>query len=125
MTDLTDVASQPCQISRKMIPFASDAGPQRLYERRLPSGGYVAIDAIPVHTLFGGVKLRGEVVVERRPEARRAGHIAPIAACAEQLRPDDIVDALLDIASSDEAIAEVLARRVIASITAGRKRLLS
>lgn len=108
-----------------MIPFESDAGPKRLYERKLPSGGYVAIEAVPVHTLFGGVKLRGLLIVERRSEDRREGHVAPIAACAEQLRPDDVIDALYPFASSDEALAEFLARKVIATMTAGRRRLLS
>ena len=112
-------------ISRPMNAAASDAGPTRLYERRLPSGGYVAIDAQPVRTLFGPVKLRGQVVVERRPEARRLGHRAPIAACAERAREDEVVDALISIASSDHVLAEVLARRVIASVTAGRKSQLS
>lgn len=108
-----------------MNQSASDAGRTRLYERRLPSGGYVAIEAVPVRTLFGPMKLRGQVVVERRPESRRVGHRAPIAACAEQARPDEVVDALFPIASSDIALAEVLARRVVASVTAGRKRELS
>ena len=99
--------------------------PTRLYERRLPSGGYVAIEAQPVRTLFGGIKIRGQLVVERRPESRRQGHRAPIAACAEveQVREDEIVDALLPIAKSDDAIAEVIARKVTVTITAGRKKL--
>jgi hypothetical protein len=94
--------------------------PTRLYERRLPSGGYIAIEALPVRTLFGPVKIRGQLIVERRPEDRRLGHRAPIAACAERVREVDIVDALLPIANSDDAIAEVLARKVTLSVT-GRK----
>jgi hypothetical protein len=95
--------------------------PTRLYERRLPSGGYVAIEARPVRTLFGGMKIRAQVVVERRPEPRRQGHRAPIAACAEWTKQDEVVEALLPIARSDAAIAEVLARRVTISVAPGRK----
>jgi hypothetical protein len=94
----------------------------RLYERRLPSGGYVAIDVLPVRALFGPTKMRGHLVVERRPEERRLGHRAPIAACAEQGGENEIIAALLPIANSDDAIAEVLARKVMVTITAGRKR---
>ena len=96
----------------------------RLYERRLPSGGYVAIEAHAVRTLFGPVKIRGQVIVERRPESRRQGHRAPIAACAELARQEEIVDALFPIADSDSIIAEVLARRVTVSV-APRKRDVS
>ena len=95
--------------------------PTRLYERRLPSGGYVAIEVQPVRTLFGPTKIRGQVVVERRPESRRAGHRAPVAACAEQAREEDIFLALLPIARSDDALAQVLARKVMVPLSAGRK----
>jgi len=103
----------------------SDAATTRLYERRLPSGGYVAIQVSPVRTLFGPVKIRGEVVVERRPESRRAGHRAPIAACAEDMGTKEIVDALYPIANSDSAIAEVLARKVMVPIAPRRRPSVS
>lgn len=78
-----------------------------------------------MRTLFGPVKIRGQLIVERRPASRRLGHRAPIAACAEQTREADIVAALLPLADSDGTIAEVLARRVMVSVAAGRKRELS
>jgi hypothetical protein len=94
------------------MPATSVDETRRLYARALPSGGYVAIEAHQVRTLFGPVKIRGQVIVERRPEARRAGHRAPIAACAEHARWRDVIDALFPIAHSDTAIAEVLSRNV-------------
>ena len=96
----------------------------RFYERRLPSGGYVAIEVESVRTLFGGVKVRGEIVVERRTEARRKGHRAPIAVAAERERAVDAVRALLPFARSDSALAEVVGRKVLASVTAGRAQQL-
>jgi hypothetical protein len=101
------------------MPATSTEETRRLYVRPLPSGGYVAIEARPVRTLFGPVKIRGQVIVERRPEARREGHRPPIAACAEQVRWRDVIDALFPIAHSDRAIAEVLARNVMATAVAG------
>ena len=91
---------------------SAPAETKRLYTRALPSGGYVAIEAYPVRTLFGPVKIRGEIVVERRCETRRQGHRAPIAACAEQSRLRDIIDALFPIAHSDGTIALILERDV-------------
>jgi hypothetical protein len=94
---------------------------KRLYTRALPSGGYVAIEAQPVRTLFGAQKLRGLLIVERRPESRREGHRAPIAATAEHPRLRDLIDALFPIAHSDQALQQLLARRVTAAAFAGRK----
>lgn len=94
------------------MPVSPRAETKRLYTRALPSGGYVAIEAYSVRTLFGPVKIRGELVVERRSESRREGHRAPIAACAEHSRLRDIIDALFPIAHSDRMIAQILEREV-------------
>lgn len=94
---------------------------QRLYVRPLPSGGYVAIEAQRVRTLFGPVKIRGQVIVERRTPDRRVGHRAPIAACAEQARVRDVIKALYPIAHSDSALDQVLKRQATLSVAAGRK----
>ena len=99
----------------------SPAEPKTLYKRALPSGGYVAIEAQQVRTLFGPVKIRGQLVVERRPPERREGHRPPIAACAEQNRFRDVIAALYPIAHSDPAIEQVLGRKVMVSVVAGRK----
>lgn len=92
----------------------------RFYERRLPGGGYIAIEVEPVRTLFGGMKIRGEVVVERRQEARRQGHRAPIVAAAERERVEETVHALLPFAKSDSALADMLERRVRTSVSIKR-----
>lgn len=97
----------------------------RLYERRLPSGGYVAIEAEPVRTLFGPTKIRGHLVVERRPESRRAGHQPPIAACSENHDERSIFQALLPLARSDNDIAAVLARKVMIPVNTKKKWELS
>lgn len=93
---------------------------RRFYERRLPSGGYIAIETVTIRSLFGGFKTRGEIICERRPESRRAGHRAPIAACAENTRPDEVVRALLPYAQSDEALAAVLGRKVMVTVAPHR-----
>ena len=103
-----------------MTPEALFDERRRFYERSLPSGGYIAIEAVKVRTLFGGEKVRGEIVVERRTEARRIGHRAPIAVCAEHSKVDDIVHALLPFARSDHVLADMVGRKVTASLTAGR-----
>lgn len=89
---------------------------RRLYIRPLPKGGYVAIEATTVRTLFGPTKIRGQVIVERRSETRADSRPALIAACAEQSRWRDIIYALFPIAHSDQAIAELIARRVMVSV---------
>ena len=94
---------------------------RRFYERPLSGGGYVAIETVAVRTLFGGVKFRGEIVVERRTPARQRGHIPPVAACAEYARVEDAVRALLPFARSEHDIADVLGRKVVATVTAGRR----
>ena len=107
------------------MPDLNPVATTRFFERALPSGGYIAIQVSPVRTLFGPVIMRGEVVVERRPEARRAGHRAPIAACAEGSATQEIVEALYPIATSDPFITDALARKVMVPIAPRRSRPLS
>ena len=95
---------------------------KRLYTRPLSSGGYVAIEARPVRTLFGPDKIRGELIVERRSEERRIGHKAPIAACTEHTDLNVIIDALSPMADSDETIADVLRRKVMIAMLGGKRR---
>lgn len=90
---------------------------EQLYVRPLPSGGYVAIEAKEVTPLFAPPRLRGEVVVERRGEARRAGHLPPLAAVAERETIKDIIAALLPIAEDDQLIAELFRRGVTVPVT--------
>lgn len=99
----------------------SEKSPNRehLYERKLPSGGYVAIAAEEVQPLFAAAasKIRGRILVERRSEERRVGHPAPIAAIAERDDVNAVLAALLPVAESDEILAGALARRVTMPIT--------
>ena len=107
-------------------PMTTHDEPTRLYERRLASGGYVAIEALPVRPLFSGRdKIRGQVVVERRLPSRRVGHRPPVAACAEHVSIEEVVEVLVPIARSDTAIDEALARKVMRSIAISRKWELS
>ena len=103
------------------MPTSETGEPKRLYERRLPSGGYVAIQVSPVRTFFGRPKVRGEVIVERREPARRVGHRPPIVAVTERDDAFQAAKQLVAIARSDELLADVLSRKVIATVTAGRK----
>src|SRR3954454_18739337 len=59
----------------------SDA--RTIYTRALPGGGYVAIRAREVRRLFRDPICRGEIVVERRDEKRRAGHVPPTVKTAD------------------------------------------
>lgn len=104
---------------------ASTSEATKLYARALPGGGFVAIEAHRIRTLFGSETIRGEIIVERRHESRRDGHRAPIAACAEHARFRDIIAALFPIAHSDQALEQVLSRRVMVTAFAGRKRRIS
>ena len=101
---------------------ASPSETTKLYARALPGGGFVAIVAHRVRTLFGSETIRGEIIVERRHESRREGHRAPVTACAEHARLRDIIDALFPIAHSDQALERLLAQRVMVTAFAGRKR---
>ena len=95
---------------------------EHVYRRKLPSGGYVAIAAEEVQPLFAPKKFRGRVLVERRSESRRVGHPTPIAAIAERDDLQQVIDALMPIAESDEVLSQTLDRRVTIPIT---KRLTS
>lgn len=95
---------------------------QHVYIRTLPSGGYVAIAAEPVQPLFAASRVRGRIVVERRAEARREGHIPPVVAVAERDDVSAILAALMPLAESDELLSQTLQRRATIPIT--RRRTL-
>lgn len=103
------------------MPLYAAHDGERVYQRDLPSGGYIAIEATEVSPLFAPPKIRGHVVVERRSQERRVGHRPPLAAIAERDSLADIMTALLPIAENDGAIAEVLSRRVTIPVTRRRE----
>jgi hypothetical protein len=92
-----------------------------VYRRPLPSGGYVAIATQPVQRLFAPAGVRAHVVVERRSEERRAGHLPPIVAIAENDNVDALLAALVPVAESDALLNETLAQRVTVPIRKVRK----
>ena len=102
------------------MPLHARSSGEQLYVRRLPSGGYVAIEAVEVQPLFAEKKIRAHVLVDRRPDARRLGHIPPIAACSEGDDVDALVAALLPIAESDQAIQDAFARGITIPVAARR-----
>jgi hypothetical protein len=79
---------------------------EQIYRRPLPGGGFVTIEATPVHNLLGKRRYRGDVVVERRTGSdRRIGHDAPIVACAEAQTIATIFHELFPVAQSNAALA--------------------
>ena len=100
----------------------SEKGPsdEPVYRRPLPSGGYVAISTESVQPLFAEARIRGRVVVERRSEARRSGHLPPVVAVAESKHLEEILEVLLPVAESDELLTQTLERRVTMPITRRR-----
>ena len=92
------------------MPLHARSSGEQLYVRQLPGGGFVAIEAETVRPLFAPPKIRAHVLVERRNDVRRAGHVPPIAACTEGDDITAMVAALMPIAESDQAIDEVFAR---------------
>lgn len=79
---------------------------QIIYERQLPGGGFVIIEATPVRNLLGQRRYRGEVVVERRADNdRRVGHQAPVVASTEAATLGTVLHELFPVAHSNTALA--------------------
>jgi hypothetical protein len=79
-----------------------------LYQRDLPGGGYVAIDALA----SDDGRWHARLWVERRPDpARRAGHPPPIVLEADDADLEAAVAPLLSVAADNLALAQALRRR--------------
>ena len=79
---------------------------ERIYERQLPGGGFVAIEVTPVRNLLGKRKYHGQVVVERRIEQwRRPGHAPPAVAEADAATISSVFHELFPVAQSNVALA--------------------
>jgi hypothetical protein len=87
-----------------------EVGRKVIYKRALPGGGFVTIQAHEMHRLFRGTVIRGEIVVERRPENRRAGHVPPTVAVAEARDVGQLWRELFPIASSNSMLARACMR---------------
>jgi len=85
---------------------ASRGDSERVYERQLPGGGFVAIEVTPMRNLLGQRKYHGEVVVERRIQAeRRQGHSAPTVAEVNATTISSVFHELFPVAQSNVAVA--------------------
>jgi hypothetical protein len=80
----------------------------RRYERSLPGEGFVAIDVCAAYSLLRGRRFVGELRVERRNAARRAGHCPPTVGRASGPTIADVVSKLLPIAESNVSIGVAL-----------------
>lgn len=79
---------------------------ERVYERQLPGGGFVAIEVTPTRNLLGQRKYLGEVVVERRSQReRRQGHAAPTVAEVAAPTISSVFHELFPVAQSNAAVA--------------------
>src|SRR5262245_54932362 len=88
------------------MPTPEKRDVEQVYQRKLPGGGYVAIEVTPVRTLFGQRRYHGEVIVERRVEReRRDGHVAPAVARADGSSVAEVLHELFPVAQSNTAVA--------------------
>ena len=81
---------------------------KRVEMRELPGGGFAAIDVTPRRSPWGRRRLHGALIVERRPEWRRAGHSPPIVAVASGPSIDSVLRQLLPILQSNAALGSAL-----------------
>jgi hypothetical protein len=82
---------------------------QRPWSRDLPGGGFVAIDVHSEHSWFHGSSYHGELIVERRAEAREGGgHDAPVIARAEGDTVEAVIQQLVPMGASNTAIGSGL-----------------
>ena len=85
---------------------ASRGDSERVYERQLPGGGFVAIEVTPTRNLLGQRKYHGQVVVERRIRLeRRQGHAAPTVAEVDAPTISSVFHELFPVAQSNVAVA--------------------
>jgi len=91
---------------RLVMPTLDKRDAEQVYQRRLPGGGFVAIEVTPVRTLLGQRRFHGEVIVERRIELeRRSGHPAPSVASADAASLAAVLHELFPVAQSNTAVA--------------------
>jgi hypothetical protein len=81
---------------------------ERVFVRELPGGGFAAIDVRPANPIWRRWRFRGALVIERRPESRRAGHTPPTIAEATGNSVEAVVQQLLPAAQFNAAIGVAL-----------------
>jgi hypothetical protein len=83
----------------------------RVYQRDLPDRGFVAIDVRRVRAgLWRPRRYAGSVIVERRSARRNGNHPPPVIARAAGRTVEDVVQALLPAARSNETIGAACLR---------------
>jgi hypothetical protein len=83
---------------------------QRVFERRLPGAGFVAIDVRPSSSFWRDPVFHGRVVVERRATSRGTDGDPPIVATASGASLEGVVQQLLPAAQCNETIGAALLR---------------
>lgn len=78
---------------------------EMVYQRALPGGGFVAIYALPVRSLFGQRRVQGNLVVERRDADRRVGHDPVVVARSTGADVSDVMERLYPVAQSNTLVA--------------------
>lgn len=78
---------------------------EMVYHRALPGGGFVAIYALPVRSLFGQRRVQGNLVVERRDADRRVGHEPPVVAQSTGDNVAAVMARLFPVAQSNTLLA--------------------
>jgi len=84
--------------------------PRRVFERRLPGAGLVAIETWATSSLGRGSAFQGRVIVERRATPRAGEHEPPVVATASGATSGDVVGQLLTAAQCNAAIGAALLR---------------
>jgi hypothetical protein len=88
------------------MPRTERRSAERIYERQLPGGGFVAIEVTPIRSILGLKRYQGDVVVERRGEReRRTGHLAPSVAHVSAATVATIFHELFPVAHSNVVLA--------------------
>ena len=89
---------------------------RRAHVRQLPGGGFAAIEVTSARSLLARRRYHGAIVVERRPEWRRAGHLPPVVATASASCVESVVRQLLPILECNPALGAALLYREKAAI---------
>jgi hypothetical protein len=84
---------------------------QRVWSRELPGGGFTAIDVAATEGMLDVRTFDGALIVERRAEARRAGHTPPTVAEASGATIEWVIRELLRTGESNAAIGAALLKR--------------
>jgi hypothetical protein len=77
----------------------------------LPGGGFTAIDVSPANGVLSVGTFDGTLIVERRAEPRRVGHVPPVVAEASGATIESVIRELLPTGESNAALGAALLKR--------------